>query len=561
MGAGTPSGLAAAESAGAARRRGGAALSDDFLPTPYPKFIGKWPRLAGRQEPEVTSWFSGDESDGDAAAELGFEAGERCLPWQWWSLRKILSRQPSDRYGDRLWTHPDCVFTTTRQSGKTQIVILRILFGLFVLGETIIYSAQRWKTSEEVFDRCVGIILRNGWMRELLQPVFGCPDGFSKAGKVGQIHLVNGGSLFCGLRSGDLGRGSTKVDLVIFDEAYKLTEDQAKAMTGAQLVAPNAQTIYISTPAVASQHPYCEQLATMRRLGLQRAPDVFFAEWRAPEGMSRNDPEAWRLASPSFGALQKERDVRREFQKSRTESAKALFDADYLGIGQYPVDEDEREPIIPIEEVWRPLTDRGAVLVGQRVVAVSRSDDLATWYVAVGSRTATGRIQVELGWAQKAHIGQVAAYLMQVVERWDPAGIVIEGHDPANSLVAYMRKLGVDIHLLTVGEFAVATRGFIDAAFSGDISHSDQPILSQQLEGAALREMRNGDRLWDTAENPSRALIAVTAAHWGVLEFAEECAPAARPAAGTVDPLDIVDAAADKFVGGSPDLDVMSTAF
>lgn len=550
----TPTKLAAAKRAGGGRGRGRAELPDDFLPKPYPKFIGQWPRLTGRQKPEESSWFAGDESDGDAAADFGFECGEECLPWQWWTLRKILSRRPVDEFGDRLWTHPDCVFTTTRQSGKTQIIILRILFGLVFLGETIIYSAQRWKTSEEVFDRCVGIILRNEWLRELLAPQAGVPDGYSKAGKVGQIFLSNGGSLFCGLRSGDLGRGSTKVDLVIFDEAYKLTEDQEKAMTGAQLVARNAQTIYISTPAVQALHPYCGQLATMRRLGLRKSPDVFFAEWRAPVGMERDDPEAWRLASPSFGALQKERDVRREFNKSRTERAKALFDADYLGIGDYPVDEEEREPVIPVEEVWRPLKDLEPVLVGQRVIAVSRSKDLSTWYVGVGARTSTGRVQVEVGYVARANIGQVAAYLMLLVERWDPAAIVVEGHDPAKPLAPYMRKLGVDVHLTSTPEFALACAGFIDSAFSGDISHSDQPILATQLEDAVLRELPRGDRVWDTNESAACAVMVATLAHWGVLEFAEEDTPAARPAGGA-------DVPNGKLVGRTSDFDALSAAF
>lgn len=550
----TPTKLAAAKQVSRRRGRGRAELPDDFLPKPYPKFIGDWPRLTGRQEPEVTSWFHGDESDGDAAAEFGFECGESCLPWQWWGLRKILSRRPVDEFGDRLWTHPDCVWTTTRQSGKTQIVILRILFGLVFLGETIIYSAQRWKTSEEVFDRCVAIILRNEWLRELLKPVPGVPDGYSKAGKVGQIHLVNDASLFCGLRSGDLGRGSTKVDLVIFDEAYKLTEDQEKAMTGAQLVSPNAQTIYISTPAVQALHPYCGQLATMRRLGERRTPGVFFAEWRVPDGMQRGDPEAWRLASPSFGALQKEHDVRREFNKSRTARAKALFDADYLGIGDYPADDDDRDPVIPVEEVWRPLKDLEPVLVGQRVIAVSRSKDLKTWYVGVGARTVTGRVQVEIGYVAKANIGQVATYLLLLIEKWDPAAIVVEGHDPAKPLAPYMRKLGWDVHLTTTNEFALAVAGFIDGAFSGDISHSDQPILADELEVAALRELPGKDRVWDMSESAVCAVMVATLAHWGVLEFAEEDTPSARPVGAAAVP-------DKKFVGRTSDFDALSAAF
>lgn len=541
----TPTKLAAAKAA-----RGRADLPDDFLPKPYPKFIGKWPRLDGRQEPEVTSWFPGDESDGDAAADLGYEAGERCLPWQWWTLRKVLSR----KVGDRLWTHPDVVFTTTRQSGKTQIVILRILFGLFILGETIIYSAQRWKTSEEVFDRCVAIILRNEWLREWLAPMPGVPDGFSKSGKVGRLFLSNGASLFAGLRSGDLGRGPTKVDLVIFDEAYKLTEEQSKALTGAQLASPNAQTIYISTPAIAAAHPYCHELATMRRLGLAHTEDVFFAEWRAPDGVDRGDPESWRLASPSLGVIQKQRDVRREFNKSRTTSAKALFDADYLGIGDYPAGEGDRDPVIPIEEVWSPLKDLAPVLVGQKAIAVSRSRDQRWWYVGVGSRTSTGRVQVEVGYAAQANIGQVAAYLSLLIERWDPAALVIEGHDPAKPLVAYMRKLGADVHLTTANQFAIACSGFIDAAFSGDISHSDQPILTDALTDAVLRELPRGDRVWDTGEGAIAALMVATLAHWAVLEFAEEDTPAARPQASGTD-------VAGKFAGGSSDFDALSAAF
>lgn len=540
----TPTRLAAARAA--APRRGRAVLSEEFLPKPYPKFIGSWARLTGRQEPEVTSWFPGDESDGDYAAELGFEAGVRCMPWQWWGLRKILSRLPSG-----LWTHPDCVFTTTRQSGKTQIIILRILFGLFILGETIVYSAQRWKTSEEVFDRCVGIILGNEWMRELLEARPGCPDGFSKAGKVGQIFLANGGSLFCGLRSGDLGRGSTKVDLVIFDEAYKLTEDQAKAMTGAQLAAANAQTIYISTPAIQSVHPYCEQLATMRSLGLARTRDVFFAEWRAPDGADRSDPESWRLASPSFGVIQKARDVRRELVKSRTDRGRRLFDADYLGIGDYPVDEQDRDPVIPIEEVWRPLADVMPVLVGQRVIAISRSLDAETWFIAAGCRTVTGRVQIEVGYAEKAHIGQVAMYVTLLVERWDPAAIVIEGRDPAKSLAPYLRKVfDVDVHLTSAPQFAVACRGFIDGAFSGDVSHSDQPILTDALVEAALRKLPQGDQVWDMTEGSPAPLVAVTLAHWAVLEFAEEDGPTARPVGSS-----------QEFAATSSDLDVLGAAF
>ena len=112
--------------------RGRAELPDGFLPKPFPKYIGAWPRLTGRQTPEFWHGFDGDETDGDVAAALGAEFGHRCMPWQWWTLRKVCSRLPADEDGIRLWTHPDVCLEVPRQNGKSEIAILRILLGLVV---------------------------------------------------------------------------------------------------------------------------------------------------------------------------------------------------------------------------------------------------------------------------------------------------------------------------------------------------------------------------------------------------------------------------------------------
>jgi hypothetical protein len=157
-----------------------------------------------------------------------------------------------------------------------------------------------------------------------------------------------------GVRSGDLGRGLDSIDLVVLDECYNLTEVEVAALAGSQLASPNSQTIYTSTPPVQDEHPNCHVLAGLRRQGQARQPDLYFAEWRAPEGLDRGDPETWRLASPSYGVIQKERDVQRLFAKATTPTARALFDADYLGWGDYPRDAAEVKPPIPLE-AWNEM--------------------------------------------------------------------------------------------------------------------------------------------------------------------------------------------------------------
>src|SRR5271156_4125857 len=210
----------------------------------------------------TTTSTESDENDGDRAAQLAARVGVPAFPWQWIALRKILSRRP-----DGLWTHPDCLTLTTRQSGKSQVLLLRILFGLFVLNERIVFSAQRWVTSEAIYKRLKAIIeSRPSLQRRLAK------DPSSSSSRA-VIELKSGASVAIGVRSGDLGRGMDAVDLVVFDEAYSLTEAEVAALTGAQLSSPNAQTIYASTPAVWEKHADCKVLSDLRRLGQQRPVD------------------------------------------------------------------------------------------------------------------------------------------------------------------------------------------------------------------------------------------------------------------------------------------------
>ncbi|YCU60939.1 hypothetical protein ACRYGX_17470 [Mycobacteroides abscessus] len=145
-------------------------------------------------------------------------------------------------------------------------------------------------------------------------------------------------------------------------------------------------------------------------------------------------------------------------------------------------------------------------------------------------------MQIEIGYYQKATIGQVAAYVVRLVELWDPATIVIDDHDPAKPLAPYLKKLDVDVTLTTTGQIAVAFQGFVDAAMSGDLGHTNQPILTEGLEVAMTRELPRGDKVWDDREGSIAQVIAATMAHWGVLEFAEEDSPAALPSMGSGNP-------------------------
>lgn len=494
----------------------------------WPWWVSQPPRLVGNPAPAWEWHCGGDYFHGDRLGRFAHAAGHPLFGWQWDCERKILATR-----GDGLWAHPDVALIITRQQGKTEIIVWRILYGLFYLGEKIVYSAQRWKTVEDVYDRIAALIEEHPSLKRRLKSVQGCAGGMSKAGDHGEVHLTNGASLDMGPRTRAVGRGQTKIDLAIFDEAYDIKELNTPDLTGAQNASDNPQSIFISTAAVAELHPNCRVLAGMRRNGLRHEPDLYAAEWRAPDGLPRDDPATWVLAQPSHGVTVRAREVGRELRRARTQSLRKIFDADYLGWGEWPLDDEDAQPVIT-RDGWDALTDYGPALVGDICIAVERTRDSQWWAIAAGQRTAAGRVHVEVGYWRRANIGQVAAALLELIELWNPAAVVIDGHSKAMPLVPVMVGQGIDITVVTTPKLATYSRGFIDGVESGDVTHCGQKILGDAVDCASTRELPRGDIVWDEFESGLAVapLQAITLVHGAVLDYATESGPAAAPQHG-----------------------------
>lgn len=495
--------------------------------TKWPEWVGSWPRLQGRQTPEFESRFPGDESEGDRCAQFGARIGLRCMPWEWLTIRGILSLQPPNDWGEQLWTHRDCCIECTRQQGKTLIVVLLILWCLFRRGERIVYTAQRWSTASDVFDRVLTVIDRVPSLKRRLA------DKPSKAGNRGVIKLVNGAKCEFGPRSQDFGRGYTEVDRVIHDESYDVDPAQDANLTGAQSAALNPQTVYVSTPPVADVHPNSKVLAGLHRLGLAKAPDLYYALFAAPRDLERADPQAWQLAQPSYGIATNEREIRSKLQKAKTAAQRAIFDADYLGWGDYPPDESELQALIDAD-LWGSQRMTGPVeLVGAAAVALHRAQD-GVWLVASAQRTSEGRVHVELGPYELGSNLAVVDKVVQIVAAWDPVSVAMDSKGAAAALVPHLVGAGVEPTLTNTSEYALACGTILDDAQAGHLSHSGQQLLADAVASLAKRDLPGGGFAWEetTVTAPWKA---VTLAHWALLQFGRQKTrkPRAAPVAIT----------------------------
>jgi len=521
-------------------------ISDEDLDEKFREIIAaEWPKLQGRQTPDALLYTVGDVTLGLKAAELGRRSASRIrsMPWQSWSLEKILAKNE-----DGTWTHPECCLIVPRQNGKSLILMLRVLYGLFKLGENIIFSAHQWETAKALWKRTWAVVKTTPWMFKRVESKT-CSQGR------GTIVLESGAQVVFTTRSPHAGRGLDEVDLEIYDEAYDLTEADMAALSPTKMAATDPQTIYTSSAVNEDDHPNGQVLASVRRRG--RAAEeagLFFAEWMDGDG-DRAEPETWRRANPSYGVIATEKKLRAEVVRFSTPAGRTKFDCEYLGRGNWPADPDETAVVID-SDAWGRMKDTKPRLRGQVALAIDLAEDRKSWAIGAAQATAEGRKHLEVGFYRVATHAEVIAYVLAVITAWDPCVLVIDRKSRAKVIVPKLIAAGVEPELTGAPQLAVAFDLFYDGAMAGELSHTGQKILDDALESATTRELPGGDPVWARAGSP---LMVATWALWGLETFGADVAPPASPSTGTAPP--VHHHRAPGSVTTSAGLDVFAAAF
>lgn len=506
----------------------------------------EWPKLTGRQTPDALLYTEGDNTLGIKAAELGHRSASRIrtMPWQSWSLEKILAKNP-----DNTWTHPECCLIVPRQQGKSLILSLRVLYGLFKLGEIIVFTAHQWRTAESLWKRTYQIVKSTPWMAKHVASKT-CSQGR------GTIVLHSGAEVVFTTRSAHAGRGLDRVDLEIYDEAYDLTEADMAALSPTKLAAPDPQTIYTSSAVNAEQHHNGHVLAAVRRRGREGIEaGLFFAEWMAATG-DRTHPDTWRMAEPSFGVIAKVSTLENELRRFSTPAGRKSFDCEYLGRGDWPADQDETAPAID-PEVWARMKDTAPRLRGQIALSIAQSKDRSWWVIGAAQATTEGRKHLEIGYFRRANHVEVVSYVLAVIAAWDPCVLVIDRKDNAAVIVPKLIAAGVEPELVGAAEYAVAYGLFYDGALAHELSHTGQKILTDEIESGTTRELPGGDTVWAGAGPP---LLTATWALWGLETFGADKPVPASPSRGASTPVPH-HRTGPTTVTTSDGIDVFATAF
>ena len=481
------------------------------LPRPHP---GRHGTVFGDQMPRIALLAAGADAPEAPITGQFVALGEACgihlLPWERWVLGQLLRRTP-----DGAWENPELWLLVCRRNGKN--VILKVLeIGLILLVPEVTrinHSAHELKTAKD-------------HLMELWRHLANLGPAFFTANKIQHRTANDDPSLIFEVdgipkriraiaRTNDGGRGQ-ECEVLVLDEALKLTPPQVAALTPLTMAVPDPLVVYSSSAAYEEG----EVLNRTRRdvlAGRATAGDLAWLEWSAPPGTASDDEAGIRAGNPSLGWLFGLDRIDRQRRAMAADPRK--FRVEHLGL----LDEAETDPPKIDPPVWDALrAEPGEVFPeGTVSVGVDRSPKGTETALVVAAERADSRVQVEV---VRIEPGDPVAWVPEQVawigDRHYVKTVVIDAKSSAAVLVEPLRKAGYEVHLTGLPDMNVACQQLVDHVAADRLRHPADPALTAAATTARERITNTDTLAWAWARENARAsitpLVAATLAVWGL---------------------------------------------
>ena len=245
--------------------------------------------LIGSPTPRIHSKLNDLPGRGQEMIDFSREIGLPLMPWQEFIAIHAHKIKPDGR-----WAHPVVAVVVARQSGKSTLMLLRILAGLYLWNDGLqIATAHRLTTSLESFRHLVSFIEGNDKLASEVKKI-------RWAHGSEEIELKNGNRIMI-KAGGAAARGISRPETVFMDELREMKELESFAsLRYTMMAAKNPQVWGISN--AGDQHSLV--LNQIRDRGIVAAAggsdDIGYFEWSAATD-DISDPKNWIAANPALG--------------------------------------------------------------------------------------------------------------------------------------------------------------------------------------------------------------------------------------------------------------------
>jgi hypothetical protein len=464
--------------------------------------------LGGVQTPRIHSKLNDLPSKGQEMIDFATELGINLMEWQ----RFVCIHGHKIREDGR-WAHSELGLIMARQQGKSTLMMLRILTGMFVWGEGLqLASAHRLTTSLETFRQIVGLIETNPKLEKEVKKIrwqHGAEE----------IELF-GNRRFVVKAANNAARGLSKPETIHLDELREYKDEDAwSSMRYSMMAAKNPQ-VWIYSSA-GDQHSVILNKLRERALASATTNDpIGWFEWSAepdapillPSG--EMNWSAFAQANPSLGitihpdnlkaVINDPPDiVRTEVLAQWVDTINSAIDAQKWAMCQI-----DAIPLDPEQPTWLGLDlspDRkfGALVAAQRLS---------------GERF---YIQLLHTWSNDYSLNDLAVAndIAPYVRKYNTQTVAFSKRT-SMAVASRLNSAGIQITDMDGAIYAESCDRWLGAINSHRLQHSGQEELTQQTLSAA--KLPFGDGSWIIGRRASRVAVCASVASALVTYFATQ---------------------------------------
>ena len=454
--------------------------------------------LFGHPTPRIHTPLNDLPSKGFELIDLAAEVGVDLMPWQKFVLEHTHKVKPDGR-----WATPINTVVVARQSGKSFLMQVRILGGLFLWDEPLqIGSAHRLATSLEQFRQLVSLIETSDYLAKQVKRI-----RWSHGSE--EIETLKG-TRFIVKAGGSAARGVSRPETIHLDELREMHDMESFASLRYTLLAAKNPMVMAYTNAGDS---HSIVLNMLRERGLAAASgaedDIGYFEWSAPTDEVSLENAAF--ANPALGHTIHPDNIKAVFNDPpdvvMTEVLCRWVQtiSSVIGAAEWQNCQDEEVELDPEKLTWMAIDcspdRRFAALVAAQKLGEEK-------FIVKLLHTWENAIQLD----DRAIANEAAPYLRKYPLEW-----LLYSRRTSGAVAARLQPAGIPTFDMDAA-YPQACDELLGAINSGRLRHKGQTDLTTQILSAV--QLRRGDGGWVIGRRASQAAVCAAVGAALVTHFA-----------------------------------------
>jgi hypothetical protein len=388
------------------------------------------------------------------------------------------------------FVHRRCGMSVPRQAGKSHDAIIWTAFLVLELGYSVLWTDHNYSTTCEMLDRFRAILGKRAndpnAPRAINRRV---KDSKAKTAQE-QFMFTNGGVLCFSTRTDAASLGYS-FDVIVYDEAQKLTSGQIQTLEPTKSHAPhkNSQSVFVGTPTRAGEPQAVFRDLRAEAWGDAPGDDLCWLEYGADEVGDPLDESRWPTVNPSLAeGLVEVEDIRTGVLVMRNDPLGIA--QEYLGY--WVPDVEAVEPPVIGDELWaasrvdaRPDPGPGA----KTAYGVKFSADGSHVALAVAERSRDGRTHLSLPFCERLDRGTDWLVSWLAARAAKASCAAVDGRSGAGAVCDALDAMGMPrgyVMRPTSDEAITAANLILQAARTGSATH----IANEALDLSAATSTR-----------------------------------------------------------------------